>query len=84
MRLYKTFGYVLIPFLILVLLGIFYYEIPEFFNEGLNSTPFLVTTFSIVVFSILNMGFALEWWAHHFYGNYAAAMRKVIDELKEA
>ncbi len=84
MGLYKTFGYVLIPFLILVLLGIFYYEIPEFFNKGLNSTSFLVTTFSIVVFSILNMGIALEWWAHHFYGNYAAAMRKVIDELKEA
>jgi hypothetical protein len=84
MELYKTFGFALIPFLILFLFGIFYYEIPEFFNEGLNSTPFLVTTFSIVVFSILYMGFALEWWVHHFYGKYAAAMRKVIDELKEA
>ena len=84
MELYKTFGFALISFLILVLLGIFYYEIPEFFNEGLSSTPFLVTTFSVVFFSILYMGIALEWWAHHFYGNYAAAMRKVIDELKEA
>ena len=83
MELYKTFGFALIPFLILFLFGIFYYEIPEFFNKGLNSTPFLVTTFSIVVFSILYMGFALEWWVHHFYGKYAKEMRKVIDELKE-
>ncbi|WP_298222485.1 hypothetical protein [Flavobacterium sp.] len=83
MELYKTFGFALIPFLILFLFGILYYEIPEFFNKGINSTSFLVTTFSIVVFSILYMGFALEWWVHHFYGKYAAAMRKVIDELKE-
>jgi membrane-bound ClpP family serine protease len=83
MELYKTFGFALVPFLILFLFGIFYYETPEFFNKGLNSTPFLVTTFSIVVFSILYMGFALEWWVHHFYGKYAKEIRKVIDELKE-
>ncbi len=83
MELYKTFGFALIPFVILFLFGIVYYEIPEFFNNGLNSTSFLVTTFLIVTFSILYMGFALEWWVRHFYGKHAAAMRKVIDELKE-
>lgn len=83
MELYKTFGFALIPFLILFLFGVFYYETPDFFNKGLNSTSFLVATFSIVIFSILYMGFALEWWVYRFYGKYAKEMRKVIDELKE-
>jgi hypothetical protein len=60
-----------------------YYETPEFFTKGLNSTPFLVVTFSIVTFSILSMGLALEWWVHYFYGKFAKEMRKVIDQLKE-
>jgi membrane-bound ClpP family serine protease len=83
MELYKTFGFALIPFLILFLLGLMYYETPNFFAKGLNSTPFLVTTFSIVIFSILFMGLALEWWVQYFYGKYAKEMRKVIDQLKE-
>jgi hypothetical protein len=83
MELYKTFGFALIPFAILFLLGLMYYETPEFFTKGLNSTPFLVATFSIVIFSILFMGLALEWWVYYFYGKYAKEMRKVIDELKE-
>ena len=83
MELYKTFGFALVPFLILFLFGVLYFEIPEFFNNGLNSTGFLIATFSIVIFSILYMGFALEWWVHHFFGKYAKEIRKVIDELKE-
>ncbi|PWA11724.1 hypothetical protein [Flavobacterium laiguense] len=83
MELYKTFGFALIPFIILFLLGFMYYETPEFFAKGLNSTPFLVTTFSIVIFSILFMGLALEWWVHYFYGKYAKEIRKVLDALKE-
>jgi membrane-bound ClpP family serine protease len=83
MELYKTFGFALIPFVILFLIGFMYYVTPDFFTKGLNSTPFLVTTFSIVTFSILFMGVALEWWVHYFYGKYAKEIRKVIDELKE-
>jgi membrane-bound ClpP family serine protease len=83
MELYKTFGFALIPFVILFLIGFMYYVTPDFFAKGLNSTPFLVTTFSIVTFSILFMGVALEWWVHYFYGKYAKEIRKVIDELKE-
>jgi len=83
MELYKTFGFALIPFVILFLLGFMYYETPNFFAKGINSTPFLITTFSIVIFSILFMGLALEWWVHYFYGKYAKEMRKVIDQLKE-
>ena len=83
MELYKTFGFALVPFIIMLLFGIFYNEIPEFLNNGFSSNAFLATTVSIVVFSILYIGFALEWWVHHFYGKYAKEMRKVIDELKE-
>jgi membrane-bound ClpP family serine protease len=83
MELYKTFGFALIPFIILFLLGFMYYETPEFFAKGLNSTPFLVVTFSIVIFSILSIGLSLEWWVHYFYGKYAKEIRKVLDELKE-
>lgn len=83
MELYKTFGFALVPFVILFLFGLFYWYHPAFFDKGFNSTSFLVTTFLIVVFSILYMGFALEWWVKHFYGKYAEEMRKVIDTLKE-
>ena len=83
MELYKTFGFALIPFVILYLLGFMYYKNPDFFAKGISSTPFLITTFSIVVFSILSMGLALEWWVHYFYGKYAKEIRKVIDQLKE-
>lgn len=83
MELYKTFGFALIPFVILFLFGFMYYKIPYFFTKGLDNTSFLVTTFSIVIFSILFMGLALEWWVHYFYGKYAKEIRKVLDELKE-
>lgn len=83
MELYKTFGFALVPFLIIFIFGVIYNEMPNFFIEGVNSTAFLVTTFSIVVFTILYMGFALELWVHHFYGKYAKEIRKVLDELKE-
>lgn len=83
MEIYKTFGFALIPFLILFSLGYMHYKVPEFFTNELNNIPFLVTTFSIVIFSILFMGLALEWWVHFFYGKYAKEIRKVIDQLKE-
>lgn len=83
MELYKTFGFALIPFVILFLFGYMHYVVPNFFAKGLHTTSFLVTTLSIVIFSILFMGLALEWWVRYFYGKYAKEMRKVIDQLKE-
>jgi hypothetical protein len=83
MELYKTFTFALMPFVILFLLGFMYYKVPDFFAKGLNSTPFLVTIFSIITISILVVGLTLEWWVHFFYGKYAKEMRKVIDLLKE-
>lgn len=85
MELYKTFGFALTPFLILYLIGLFYYEfskIPGFFAEEFTNYQ-LAGLFSIVVFSMLFMGIALEWWVHKFYGKHAKEIKKVIDELKE-
>ncbi|MHC0446624.1 hypothetical protein ACWA1F_14535 [Flavobacterium sp. 3-218] len=85
MELYKTFGFALTPFLILYLVGLFYYEfskIPGFETHEFTSYHLLIF-FSIVVFTMLFMGISLEWWVHKFYGKYAREIRKVIDELKE-
>lgn len=85
MELYKTFGFALTPFLILYLISFLYFEfskIPGFISKEFTNYQ-LIALFSIVVFSMLFMGIALEWWVHKFYGKYAKAIRKVIDELKE-
>lgn len=85
MELYKTFGFALVPFLILYLVGFYFYaflKIPGFFDHEFTSGQ-LITFFFIVVFCVLFMGISLEWWVHKFYGKYAKEIRKVIDELKE-
>ena len=85
MELYKTFGFALTPFIILFLLGCLYYKLPQSSSLALDSfsNGQLATIFSSLIFSILFMGLALEWWVHYFYGKYAKEIRKVIDELKE-
>lgn len=85
MELYKTFGFALTPFLILYLIGLFYYEfskIPGFEMHEFNNYH-LAGLLSIVVFVMLFMGISLEWWVHHFYGKFAKEIKNVIDELKE-
>lgn len=85
MELYKTFGFALTPFLIFYLIGIFYYEfsrIPGFLSDEFTNYQ-LAALFMIVVFTMLSMGVALEWWVKKFYGKYAEEIRKVIDELNE-
>lgn len=85
MELYKTFGFALTPFLVLYLLGLYYYsfsKIPGFFDHEFSNGQ-LVGFFLIVVFGVLFMGISLEWWVHKFYGKFASEIRKVIDELKE-
>lgn len=83
MELYKTFGIALTPFVILFLIGLLYLKMPELFQHGLQEHSLLIAVLSIVLFSMLFMGIALEWWVHYFYGKYAREMRKVIDQLKE-
>jgi hypothetical protein len=85
MELYKTFGFALTPFLVVFLIVFIFYK----FSKTTNFTMLefsnieMVSAFSVILFSILFMGLALEWWVHYFYGKYAKEIKKVIDELKE-
>jgi hypothetical protein len=85
MELYKTFGFALTPFIVLFLIGFLYNEFSK--QPGFQITDFnnsqLISVFTVVAFSILSMGLALEWWVHYFYGKYAKEIKKVIDQLKE-
>lgn len=85
MELYKTFGFALTPFLILLLIGFLYNEFSKSPNFHITdfSNAQLISVFAVVTFTILFMGLSLEWWVRHFYGKYAKEIRKVIDELKE-
>ena len=82
MELYKTFTFALTPFVILFLVGVLYFTLPNgatFFTDSTNS----ITLFLSVLFSMLFIGLGLEWWVHSFYGKYAKEIRTVLDELKE-
>lgn len=85
MELYKTFGFSLTPFLVIYLLGFYFYGISK--TSNLLSHEFskgqLFGFFAIVVFTVVSMGVSLEWWVQKFYGKYAKEIKKVIDELKE-
>jgi hypothetical protein len=82
-EIYKSFGFSLIPFMILFFLGSLYYLAPNIIMDGLNSNKFLITAFLIITISILYMGFATEWWLNHFYGKDLKEIKKILDELKE-
>ncbi|WP_427875545.1 hypothetical protein [Flavobacterium sp. MMS24-S5] len=85
MELYKTFGFSLTPFIVVYLLGFYFYGLSE--KSGLLNHEFtngqLFGFFAIIVFTVLSMGISLEWWVQKFYGKYAKEIKKVIDELKE-
>jgi membrane-bound ClpP family serine protease len=85
MELYKTFGFALTPFVVLFVVGMYFYRLSE--TTGINAMELQNSHAFVLVFLIagfmLFMGVALEWWVHKFYGKYAKEIRKVIDELKE-
>jgi membrane-bound ClpP family serine protease len=85
MELYKTFGFALTPFMILFLIGFMYAEFSK--TSGFLITEFsttqIVALFSVVVFCMLFMGIALEWWVNLFYGKHAKEIRSLLDELKD-
>jgi hypothetical protein len=85
MELYKTFGFALTPFLVLFLIVFIYYQSSKAVDFVMFefSNAQIISVFSVVVFTILSMGLALEWWVRFFYGKYANEIKKVIDELKE-
>lgn len=85
MELYKTFGFALTPFLILYMLGFYYYSfsnVPDFADHEFSHGQ-LIVFYLIVFFVMLFMAVSLEWWVHNFYGKFAKEIKKVIDELKD-
>ena len=85
MELYKTFGFALTPFIVLFLVGVFYFQYSERpgFQLADVTNNMWISMFVIVAVSILFMGLALEWWVRRFYGKYAKEIKNVLDELKE-
>jgi len=85
MELYKTFGFAIVPFVVLFLIGLFYMKLSKSTNmQSLDfSNSELIAFFASVAFSILFMGLALEWSVHFLYGKYAKQIRNLLDELKE-
>ncbi|MEL1240614.1 hypothetical protein [Flavobacterium flavipallidum] len=85
MELYKTFGFALIPFVVLFVVGMKFYKLSEttrIETMSFQNSEVFVLIF-LIAFFILFMGLVLEWWVHKFYGKYAKEIRKIIDELKE-
>jgi hypothetical protein len=85
MELYKTFGFAITPFLILFSIGYLYFDFSatSVFVIVDYTISQLLGMFSIVVFSMLFMAVAVEWWVYYFYGKHAREIRAVLDELKE-
>lgn len=85
MELYKTFGFALTPFFILFSIGYLYFDFSatSVFVLVDYTISQLLGMFSIVVFSMLFMAVAVEWWVYYFYGKHAREIRAVLDELKE-
>ncbi|KQB41106.1 hypothetical protein [Flavobacterium aquidurense] len=85
MQLYKTFTFVLAPFLMIYLAGYLFFknhESIEILNGNFENGKLLVKV-AILVITILLIGVFTEWWVSFYYGKYAREIKKVIDELKE-
>ncbi|TDW50392.1 hypothetical protein EV144_102831 [Flavobacterium sp. 270] len=85
MQLYKTYTFVLAPFLLTYFIGYILYKDPDaikILNGNLESQKLLLYI-GVFVATILAIGLLTEFWVQHFYGKYAKEIRKVIDELKE-
>ena len=82
MELYKTFGFALMPFMLLFSFGFAYFLLPDIKISDINNTLLIAIVITIMV-SMLVFALMLEWWVHFFYGKYAKEIRKVLDQLKE-
>ncbi|MEP6803601.1 MAG: hypothetical protein ABI892_03685 [Flavobacterium sp.] len=85
MQLYKTFTFVLAPFLMIYLAGYLFYKNPDaaaILNGNFDSAK-LVFNVAVLVITILLIGVLTEFWVSFYYGKYAKEIKKVIEELKE-
>jgi hypothetical protein len=85
MQLYKTFTFVLSPFMIIYLAGYLFFKNPEaikILNGNFESSK-IVANVLVLVITILLIGILTEWWVSFYYGRYAKEIKKIIDQLKE-
>lgn len=86
-EMYKTFSFSLMPF-ILIFVAMFIISInksavAEMIQTGVFPQTIVVQFGIGFVFSLVTLALATEWWVHHFYGQYAKAIRTLLDQLKE-
>lgn len=86
-EIYKTFSFSLMPFVLIFLLmfivSVNKSAVLEMIQTGLFPQT-LVIQFAVgFIISMLAMALATEWWVRHFYGRYAAEIKKLINQLKE-
>lgn len=84
MERYKSFGFLLLPF-IYIFLAFVFYQNPKYANEGfailLNKHQYLLI--SVVTGVSLFYILMITTWVKKYYGKYADQIKRVLDELKE-
>lgn len=84
MERYKSFGFLLLPF-IYIFIALIFYQTPKFANEGysmlLNKHQYLLI-FIVISVSLFYIAMIAA-WVKKFYGRYAMEIKEVLEELKE-
>jgi hypothetical protein len=84
-EMYKSFSFLLLPFIIFITGIIIYAERLQKINSGLEgwdgSEVVFFLTYAIII--TLIMVLVTNWWVNRFYGKYAKRIRKILDELKD-
>lgn len=85
-EMYKSFSFLLIPFLFFVL-GIIGFEIRMNKNPIDSGEIFIdndwILALVIMVFVTVFFIAIVQWWANYFYGKYAKMIRGILDEIIE-
>jgi hypothetical protein len=85
-ELYKSFSYSLAP-IAFTILSFFVISdsqdhLIQLYQNG-NLEPYVLKLAGFLVLFMVLMGILAEWWTNYYYGRYAKALRKILDELKE-
>lgn len=84
MERYKSFGFLLLPF-INIILGLMFYsdQLHKDIPVNFLSDKALYEILFIVVAEVALMMWALNIWINRFYGKYVSQIKSLLDELKE-
>lgn len=84
-EMYKSFSFLLLPFIIFITGIIIYAERLQKINSGGEgwdgSEVVFFLPYAIII--TLIMVLVTNWWVNRFYGKYAKRIRKILDELKD-